>query len=398
MKNSKVYLQCMGACQYQNKLWFPNGGFNGLFSIKLKEFTVKYEQRIPYIEEWTQWAFNGNIHCVYNDKIFFFPYNCRHIMSYSIANNDIQIITISARDGRNTYLTAGIEIMDESVWIFPSNLAQGIFKLNLNTMRIECTTELDKALEDVENIYNYDNIIRLSDSEIAILSGKHSIIGIDLCTHKRVYCKQFEEIDIWGIRYDGSDFWLLLYDSTDVYRWNFEDDKLEKYQLLETDWINDKGVPYSNIIFIETTIILLPGSLKYIMRIDKETNTISRAVEYPPNFCFLYDFMNMFAFSSYHIIEPHNVLLYPLRGNMLLIYDTEKNQIEGRELTVTEEQVPYLKDIIKQKFQQEQGILYETDNLGIDLLDLAVSRNRKYRGNLELKQVGEKIYNTIVKE
>lgn len=398
MKNSRMYLQCMGACKYQDKLWFFSGGFNGLFSIDIHDFHVSFEQKLPALDEKTQWAYSGCIHCIYEDKIFFFPYNCKYILNYNVEDKNIQAIPIDTMDGTNTYLTAGIEKYNEDVWVFPSALAQGVFKLNLNTQKLERSNELGKALEGVENIYNFGNIIRLSNSIIVILSGWHSIIGIDLQSKNRVFCKQFEEIDIWAIRYDGNDFWLLLYDSTDVYKWDQKEDKLEKYQLLQEDWINGKGVPYCNMIFMENRIILLPCSLQYIMCIDKEKKTISKAVEYPKAFRFFDALTRWPAFSGYDFIEKYKVLLYPLRGNMLLIYDTERNQIEGKELAVTEEQVPYMSNVIQQKLCQENGILYETDILGIDLLDWIADQNQKNVNSVKKEQIGNKIYDALIRE
>lgn len=398
MKNSRIHLQYRGACQIQDKIWFSNGGFNGLFSVNLNDFTIEYKQRIPFLEKEIQWAYNGNVHCIYDNKIFFFPYNCRHIMVCNTRSDGIQEISVAMVDGSDTYCTAGIIQWGEKVWIFPVKVSQGIFVLNLITLQIKRDLELENVLNAVEFIYGYENVIRLNETEIAILSGKHTIIGLDIQNKKRTFCKQFDELDIWGIRYSGSSFWLLLHESTDVYQWKQSDDRLIKYQLLEEIWINGKGTPYVNMIFVDDQIILLPCSLKYIMRIDEETCTISKAVEYPKGFHFFDGIMHISAFAAFDVVGQHKVMIHPVRGNMLLLYDVEKNTIEGKELTVTKEQVPYLEEVIEQKFRQKNGIVMETDNFGVELLDLAIAQDRENRKHVETGQIGQNIYNTLIRQ
>lgn len=397
MKDSRVYLRYCGSCRFQDKLWFPNGGFNGLFCIDLKDLEVEFKQRIPFLEPGIQWAFSENVNCMYDDKIFFFPLNCCQIMVYDVQSNSVEEIPIKAADGSDIYQTEGIIQVAEKVLVFPIKKAQGIFILDLKERKLKRNKELEDMLNEVEFIYNYGNIIRKNETEMVILSGKHTVIGIDIQNRKKTFIKQFEEFDIWGIRYDGSNFWLLLYESTDVYRWNPFDDRLFQYHLSEEVWINGKGKPYANMIFLDNQILLLPCSLKYIMRIDQETHTISKAVEYPAGFQFFDGLMTVSAFAAFDIIGPHKVLIHPVRGNMLLLYDVEKNSIEGKELTVTSGQVPYLQEIIKQEFQQGNDIVCEKDNFGVELLDLAIVQNRKNKSNEETGQIGRSIYNTLMR-
>lgn len=398
MKSFKLYLRYSGACKIYNKVWFPNREFNGVFSINLDDFTVEYKKKIPFLETWIEQAYYGNINCIYDNKIFFFPFNCQFVMVYDTQDNDIQGIPINTVDGSDTYGTAGIIQCDEVAWIFPIKMSQGIFVLDLNEMRIKRDVDLENVLNDIDIIYNYENVVRLNKTEIAILSGNHTIIGIDVKTRKRLFTKRFDELNIWGIRYDGNAFWLLLYDSTDIYEWDPEENTLVKYHLLQEEWINGKGVPYFNIIFLNDQIIVLPCCLKYIMRINTEAYTISKAVEYPKGFYFFDSLMSVTAFAGFTTVDQHKVLIHPVRGNMLLIYDIEKNCVEGKELTVTAEEIPYLKEVIDQRFYQEDGIVQETDDFGLELLDLGIVQNRKNKNSLGARQIGDQIYNFLVKQ
>ena len=73
---------------------------------------------------------------------------------------------------------------------------------------------------------------------------------------------------------------------TDIYEWNRAQGELIKYQLQEEEWLNEGGIPYSNIIFVDERIIVLNFYLKYIMEIDKNAHSIKKAIEYPKGFRF----------------------------------------------------------------------------------------------------------------
>ena len=98
------------------------------------------------------------------------------------------------------------------------------------------------------------------------------------------------------------------------------------------------------------------------------------------------------------MIGQHKVLIHPARGNMLLIYDIVKNHIEGKELAVNNDMVPYLKEIIEQRFCQSGSVVNEMDNFGVRLLDLAINQKQKNKNSVKTEPVGEKIYRTLVKQ
>ena len=397
MKNHKVHLQYSNACYCHDKIWFVEGETNSLFSMVMPEMSVYFRGKIPFIEEEIKWAYAANIHCHYDSKLFFFPSNCRQIAIYDIKKEEIQILPILPMDNTGAYITAGIVQNEHYVWIFPYKLTQGIFRLDMDTLELERNIELDKALEDVEYICNYDNIIKISETEIAVLSGKDTIVGINIQEKKRIFTKCFDEKrDIWGMRYDGSNFWLLPYNSTDIYEWIPSEDRLVKYQLHEEEWIDGKGGTYTNMIFWNDQIIVLPCCLKYIMRVDKETRGIYKAVEYPEKFRFLNSLSQYPAFGAFDMIDSQKVLLHPLRGNMPLIYDMAKNRLEGKELVLGSEDIRGLKPFLEQQLQNRYKIIYETEIFGVEMLDLFIySGMAGAEGSFE-KRIGKNIYDILL--
>ncbi|MCX4342801.1 MAG: hypothetical protein OSJ53_02785 [Kineothrix sp.] len=396
MKNHKEYISYVGGILFNDQIYFSNGGFNGLFSVDIHDLSMQFIGRIPFLEKAIQKAYLGHVNCCYGSKIMLFPANCNQILVYDIDKNNMWGIPINSVDGSNVYMTAGVVCYDEQVYIFPTRLSQGIFMLDLKTLKIERNRDIEDLLDGTEFIYNIDNVIRINEAEIAILSGNTTIIGISIQEKKRTFCKQFtEDYNIWGIRYDGNNFWILSFTSTDVYEWDRTTDGLIKYQLEKEEWFSGKTVPYVNMIFIDDKAIVLPLGLKYIMQIDKTKRTISKAIDYPAGFRFLEGLEEWTAFGAFNVIEQHKVLIHPARGNMLLLYDVVNNHIEGKELTVNNDSIPYLKEIIERKFCQNR-VVNEMDNLGVELLDLAINQERKHKNAEKTESAGKKIYQTLV--
>jgi hypothetical protein len=391
MKELKTHLRYMGTCQAHNKIWFLNGAFNGLFSLDLKDFTIEYRHKIPYLDVQTQWAYR-EVSYVYGDKLFFFPANCKQIIVYDIEDDNIQAIPILPADGSEVYITKGVIQWKERLWIFPMKPMWGIYVLNLETLKIEKDCELSDVLSKVESI---DSVVGLEGTKLAVLADNSTIIEIDISKKQEIYSKHFgEDIYIWGIWHDGRDFWLLPAYTTDIYEWNQVKDELVKYQLLEPEWITSMAVPYSNVVFLDDQIILLPCRLKYIMKINRETHTISKAIDYPEGFKVLDYCDGCMAMAKYDVVD-HKIIMHQMAGNMTLVYDLEKNSIEGRELVVTNKDVPYLNEIIGQGIQIN-GVFFEVEEVGgLEALTIIMNKQCDSRNKGKEENIGEKIYSMM---
>lgn len=395
MGKHKVYLQYANAVHVHDKVWFADGESSGLFSLDIQNFSLEFMGGM-FDGKAIPWAYYGNVHCYYENKLFLFPSKCNQILVYDIDRGQMERIFFCLAEASKEYITAGIVQYDTKVYVFPYKMKQGVFVLDLETLVLRRCSELDEALDGVEYIYNSGNVVKMNETEIAVLSGKNTIIGVDLQEKKRTFSKRFdEEINIWGIRHNNSSFWLLLYDSTDVYEWFQYEDRLIKYTLLEEEWISGKGGAYSNIVFLDGQVILLPCALKYITKLDFSSCTIVKAVEYPKQFRFL-DYLSCFpAFGDYTFIDGNKVLLYPSRGNMLLTYDVQRNFIEGRESTVVIDEISYLMEKMWEKMQEKEGIFQENDGLSVGMLDLLADGKILENSIGNEKSIGKRIYNNI---
>lgn len=400
--NHGLHLQYIGTCKSNNRIWFLNGAFNGLFSFDLEKYLLKFHGKIMNSSEDAQWINPGSVNYAYENKIFFFPVKNRNILVYDIKKNFMKEVALPADYDAEPYFTAGVIEWDGKILLIPFKLSQGIYVLDPMTEKVERDEELCKLIGNEGNIYNYNNVIQISKTEFVFLLNKCFVIKIDMKQKKKTYCKKFDNMDIWGIRYDGGHYWLLLNSSTDIYEWISTEDKIIRYFLPDPDWISVTGVPYYNMIFSKKHMIVLPCCLKYIMEIDKEMHTIKKAFDYPKNFRFLrnqyWDSNAWPAFAAYDIIDDHKVLIHPILGNMLLIYDSEKNSAEGRELVATCDQVPYLDKIIDNGFCKKHGVFYEIDDLGVEKLEYIMYKFSVKSDKKKNELIGKQIHDMIRKK
>lgn len=392
MMDDSIHLNYLGTCRCKNKIWFTSGEFNGLFSLDLGNLSVNYESRIPYLEEWDRIAYNY-LNLVYNDKLLFMPPLCRKIFVYDIGNAQAHEVVMPLED----FLLVGIIQCENTIWLFPKDLKQGVYILDVLSLQIKKDVEISALVGDIE-----DDVrgIKLSETEYAFYSIEdNQIIEIDIVKkRKHIYSCFPKNMDIWQTFYDGQNYWAIQKDSTDIYEWNYNENKVIKYCLTEKELVTDENILplYTSIVFINDQIIILSNKTRFIMKIDKSTRTISKLADYPNEFRFL---MNIYfynhAFPAPYDVIGSKIWIHPVCGNMLLIYDVETNHFEGKELVVTAKQLPFLQNVITHNINQE--ICYESEDLCTlqNFLDVTYMLHNDETD--ESIGVGKKIYDALVR-
>lgn len=363
MEKEKIHLQFMGRCLHDGEIWFTPIGFNGLFSINIKKLSVAYEGQIPGLEDYAENSF-GNVSCVYGDRLFFFPGKCAQIFVYDVNDKVRRTIPIPRTYlGELTeYVTAEAVRYKSKVWVFPLYEKQKIFVLDAETLEIEKDTVLTQLVRDT--LGETDLLIcRRSETEIlAASSGGHKIVGLDLAAQKIQFQKDFgETISIYNLFCEGESVWLVQETSTDVWEWHMARDRMTDYRLGREEWLNANRPPYSNIIFRGNRVLLLNDGLRCLMEIDRGRRRIEKLTDYPSGFRFLQGRIEEWPlFHQYDILDG-KVWLYPLRGNMMLVYDLDTGHIEGQELTITEDRIPELRYILLHRSKDD--IAFEDEEL-----------------------------------
>lgn len=391
--NNRIHLKYIGTCCHKNKIWFFNLDFNGLFSVDLRDFTLTYECKIPFLKEDIEQAYSNNC-LAYDNKLFFFPFRENRILVYDISDGNACGITINTADDM-AFLTKETIKYGNQVWIFPHNAKLKIPILNLNTLQVEYDEELSRLIKNIDEGFGVRVTEKTETEAIVLPVNGNRFSVIDIIKKKEIYRKSFgEKTIICSIAYNEGSYWILFRNSTDIYEWKKGENQLIKYHLLQAEWIDAKrcSTPYIDMVFYKDQIIILSSQLKYIMRIDKENRIIDKAVDYPEGFRFIHSrFDKWSAFLKYDIID-NKIWLHPLRGNMLLIYDIEKNTIEGKELVVTGEQVPFLQNVMIHRLFD--SLCYEEEEFCA--LENLLEMSHTLRTNIGKKEdIGKKVYDVI---
>lgn len=396
MKNRKVHLQYIVSCRLGDKIYILNQGFNGLFALNIENFSVDFKGRIPCLTDGQARKLYGRACCSYGDKIYFFFMNDEKVLIYDVRTNHIQWFVLLGEKCIDHFVIVGIFKWKQLVWIFPQNLSHGIYVFNLETLEVNQDTGLNAIVKDLEFV---NGIVQLGETELAVWTKNNRIISIDIETKQRINWGDFKEnLNICKIIYDGKSLWILQPDSTDICEWNPIENRMIKYQLLDGEWINGVSVPYSNIVFDDRHMIVLPARLKHIMKIDKETKKISKAADYPENFRFLNNYGGIAGWAAFWLYDTidSKILLHPAIGNMLLVYDIERNNLEGKELYVTDESFPFFQDIIRQEMMSNDKYLEVEETGVIEVLKKLIDEDTKSSDEEGATGFGKKIYHIMM--
>lgn len=356
-----MHLQYFGTCKLDDRIWFCNGGFNGLFSLSMENYSLKFEHSIPYVDDF---SFVPYIYgCAIDaDRLCFIPNAHNRILLYDTKKKEIQSILMVLPNHANAYVASGLLQYNGQVWLFPQKLENGIFTFNIDTLKLERNLEISEVLDDIKVI---EAMQVLSETRIAVLSD-NKILEVDIEKKKIVYQKSFEKnAEIYSFKYDGSSYWILQKSITDVLEWDKERDTLIRYSLGKAEWITTEAVPYADVVFHMGQIILLGHRLKYVMTVDKDTHTISKAFDYPLGFQFIHSVFYTLEWMAFYSVDitGNKIIFHPGLGNMVLIYDVVNKSVEGRELMVTSRELPFLQDYsyIRQRTKAMDGFVNESE-------------------------------------
>jgi hypothetical protein len=225
--------------------------------------------------------------------------------------------------------------------MIPTELKYGIYVFDLRNHEVY----KDDTLSD---LFETDFICARAmecDDNCALLFFRNTnqVIKLNLITKHIEYIKSFDKnIKTYYVCYGNSSYWILPMNSTNIYEWEMEKDIVSVHEnKCFTDVISE-GPLYSNLVFLENETLVLSCRLKKIMRIDRVTGEIDNPLDYPEGFKLVNDKFEWWPVFSQYIISGNKVLLFPCRGNMLLVYDIETGTMYGKEMVVTKNEVPYL--------------------------------------------------------
>lgn len=362
MGNIKIHLKFGKGFMVEEKLYFFNLTFNGIFYVDITDLSIHFVDKFFTEKESTTFlSSEGGV--VFNDAIYFLPNETNGILKYNFVTGSQQFIDIN---NMQTKIFDGADIicLQNKAYLFPYKLNKGIYVLDLQLENIEKHMELSSFFPSDIGI----NIFPTHDNCVLVgIYDSNKFVEIDLET-KKIVCTEIlqEDIKISGVCFDGSNYWILQTESTDIYEWNRESGVLQKYINENVEWERniEYRIPYSNMIFLEDEVLVLNYSLKNILHINKSKKVIDEPIFFPKEFQLVNAAFCGWAICRDFIILENMVLIYPCRGNMLLVYDKVTKQLSGKEMTASEDEIPFLKKMINQLFLEKKPYIEVSEEFG----------------------------------
>ena len=358
MEDKRGYLRLIDSSHIENRIYFMNHTFNGMFYLDVEDFSVHFVHRFSNGQDDALSMSSVNLAC--GDIIYFFPAKANAIMGYDFTRQQERIIPIQYFQGENCML-GGIIRLGDIVYMFPSDLGKGIYRFDLQTERIDKEVELSRLFESGFACGN----IFIRDDNCALLSmaGGNKLAEVNLQTKEIVYSKEFgEDMRNFSVCFDGKHYWILPEGSTDIYEWDIEKDTVRIYTNENAVWGERQDVAYSNLVFLENEILVLNCHMQNILRINKEKKTIGEPVPFPEGFEIVKNKFPGRPVCEHYVVLGDKILLFPGNGNMLLVYDIVTRQMSGKDFSVSPEEDSVLQKALKESFMREDSFK-ERDSL-----------------------------------
>ena len=389
----RIHIPFTNGYVYNERLYFSALAFNGMFSASVLDYSVVFHGYIPSCALYKPAAY-CHTGVGYRSKIIFPPSNVGSILVYQADFNRLSTISIDDRDMDEAFPTECIMQYDNLAVIFPQNMYDGIWKIDLTTFILKRYYEIEQLLRDL----SIKRITKYRDKSILILTRRNEIYCFDMHAMK---LNKIAELDaswnIMCIRYHKDRCWIILENSFNIYM--IENSNLVCFTLEENpEWIGGDMIPYSDFVFAYNEVFVLNYRMYHIMKLDLKNHKIVKAFSYPEGFHFYRSYFNIsFPAVGSATVFGNEIIFHPLLGNMMLVYDISTGRVTGRELTISSLDFPFLKDF---SMLNRDGIWYELDEpVNLDkMLSYVLDPNNKVSKRQDKAQAGEVIYRTIMEK
>jgi len=393
----RTYIKFCQSCHVDNRVYFVNLTFNGIFYLDLRDLSIHFLGRV-FNEPANAIGVSIGINVMYKELLYFFPHNASVIIQYNRLTQIMQEIHIP--DFEDGYFhTADVIVWQNRIYIFSAELSKGIYVYDLQKQEIRKDQALSFLFTKSQDIC-VNTFLTQNNCALLSLDGSNRLVEINLETGKIIQYRVVlpEGLQIYSVCFDGKHYWILPRNSLDIYEWDLKNNVVQIYRNENAEWDDNTGtstVPYSNLVFLADEILVLNSGMREILRLNKMKKTIENPIPFPEGFRFVNSRFSGWPICDHYTVINDRVLFHPSRGNMLLIYDINSKQMSGKELLISQEDIPYLCDIITESFQNNRTI-FERDELEtlcnfVGIIGQNDIMIQSYSG----KNIGNSIYHTL---
>ncbi len=315
------------AFEENNNLIVSNVSFNGIFKIDMSNYKSEFIMRFD-----KEFGIRGLHKQVisYKDILIFIPELAENVAFLDKNTLRLEYTSIVLKDtiAGETKVAAAFVYKDE-LWLFPQYISQDIIIINLQTKTTKCNNLLKKIIRDNEIPVGYPMFATpiLQENEVWIpIKNTSYIIKIDFDTFEtRIYSLLHSDFKINSIDFFEKKFWITSTNSLNIMKWNPYNGEEHVYYI-DVEW-DGKSTPFSRIIPIsEEQCMILPAHTdSFLLKED----CIIKSIQYPRGFHWVDDFKVNWTRCYSFKKKDKKIIILPSSGNMLLIYDTANQSMEG---------------------------------------------------------------------
>lgn len=363
----QIHLSAKNAYEKDGGVFFFNIDFNSLFRVDLSNYSIRHLNAFLEYQTEDKGLF-GDFVVENNDELFFFPGIGDFIGIYNAKLNEGEKVRISSKLNYDKNVGLGVAKIiasSKKVWIFLAETSFGVYVLDMDNHQVQKDFELSKKIKEykplvwkLEQEYGNRSYVQTGDLNL--------LLQIDVVKKNIVEIRNPVPDGVILGENEGK-LWFYNADSLQIYEWKVNLNELSVYDVedenLVYDGREDGMPPYARCVCFGGEVFILGWSIRAIMRLNKEKKTIERAFAFPEGFYF-YKYKKVSHltsnFWSAEMIKG-KIYFFPCAANMLLIYDPQSGEVEGKELVVEKSKIKNYEKIINNKLLKEVP-LDETEN------------------------------------
>lgn len=370
-------------------IWFSALDFNGLFKYDIKNEKMKWIELFDGELESSRGLHSGVYIC--EDEVIFTPTYDRKLRIYDKTCEKILTLDIATNEQIEFFYES--VLLDNEIYFMSNDLKMWVFDIKKKTIieDIEISNLIKNGIKDSEKKLAY---VRVSEKRMFLVEVDKKVWHELNLVERKLYTNRLEvNENIFSISFINNSYWIFFEDTMDVVIWE-KCGTSSVYKTEDNEWLKErKWVPYAGAYQTGKNVFILNYYSKYIMTLDSENEILKRAFAYPNGYkieqhdgvgqCY----SKAFAYND-------KVLFIPVRGNMLLSYDTDKDEVKGVNFTIAEEEIPYWNKVKSQWFAEIDVREEMTGKLQFYDWIKEVETSKKN----ETKSIGKLVYDVVVSE
>lgn len=382
LERNSLNLHFRSYVRIENKVYFSESFFNGLFELDLSNYSAKFI--CHFSEEYkTRMLLHGTA-SQYEDKLFFFPVCSRHIHCYELRTQKESVVVIPIAEGKEFLVTKTIK-RGNRVWLFSSDPSIDIYVFDMEDQSVINAEILNGLLSKYKPLAGILNIPE-EQKVFCYCKSDPMILEIDLEELQiREYRVKTDNYNMYLLGGSSENFYLQDVITGDLYSWNRNSLGVRKLQVQDKEQVMEKGILFGGCCVVDENCYMIPWKNKFVLKSDERI--LKKAFDYPDSLqrCDLgrtdTDYVPGMI-NAWDMIGK-KILFYPYGTNQLIIYDTVTEEVDVRRITT---------DV--HKVFPCSGIVRESNSLTLEYFCNAIKKSEETNVIVD-KSVGEIIYHSV---